>query len=128
MKYSILPFVLLLPVSVVAAENCVPVYESPVSFTVSAKQGKTSMSSYNDVVRGNEHSPIQPAETLHYRAGNLSFSIMPVQSCEEGIKVELTYNEMKTQHFVPWDKQRVISGKINTDQMIVIESKRIKKL
>ena len=128
MKKIVVLSMFLLSFSTLAAEDCKPIHKSSsISFSVSAKKDKNTIFSNSAVVTGNELSPIQPAETLNYIAGSLSFSLTPVSSCKEGVQVDYEDSENKKQQLIiPWGKSVVVDGKSDSDYFVKVTAVKVK--
>lgn len=124
-KIVVLP-IFLLSFSVYAADECKPIHKSePITFSVSAKKELDSISSIMEV-KGNELSPVQPAEKLNYLAGALRFSITPVTSCKTGVQVDFVGFDGKKQRLLPWGESVVIDGKSDSEYFVKVTAAKAK--
>ena len=126
MKYIVLLAVLAASVSTFAAENCKPIYEVPVTISVSGKSGASSLSATEMKVNGNALSPKQPAEQLNFVAGSFKFALVPVSSCQDGLQIEFQNTQGKKQSLVPWDREVVVDGKVGSENYVVMTAYRAK--
>jgi hypothetical protein len=117
----------LLSFSAFAAENCKPIHKSdPISFSVSAQKDKNKIYSSSQIVRGNELSPVQPAEKLTYTAGALTFILIPVASCKEGVQVDFESLQNKKQQLLVWGKETIVDGTIDSQYFVKVTAIQIK--
>jgi len=108
--------------------DCKPIYDSdPVSVEVSAKKGKESLIA-NLVVYGNAHSPKQPAERLDFLAGTLSFSLVPIFSCQDGLSIEFIDSRFNKKILVKWGEESTVDGIANTEYFVKVLVKKTPKL
>jgi len=108
--------------------DCKPIYDSdPVSVEVSAKKGKESLIA-NLVVSGNALSSKQPAERLEFLVGTLSFSLVPIFSCQDGLSIEFVDSRFKKKSLVKWGVESMVDGIANTEYFVKVLVQKKPKL
>jgi len=126
MKKIIICCFLVASVSAFAAENCKPIHESPVTVSVSGKNGKLSVVANDMTLKGNALSPKQPAEQLNFVAGSFAFSLIPISSCQDGLLVEFQNVQTKRQSLVAWGREVAIDGKSGSESYVIVTAHKSK--
>ena len=127
MRKLIMLLVLTSPGPAFAADGCVAVSPSrPVYLSISAQEGKNTISLPNLLAIGNLGAPNQPSETFIIQAGSLSFSVTPVASCNSGVRLRFHTTKGNMEVIAPWDAQHILTGKAGTNNFVSITVHKIK--
>lgn len=127
MRYALLCLVASVSLSAFADDGCRSIHDAdPVSISVAARNGNTSIATYDMLVAGNRHSPVQPAVRLVFKAGDFAFDVVPTASCHHGIRLELHLAPTPSEAFVPWGQESVVAGAAGTDEFIAVTVRQVK--
>ena len=102
-----------------AGTDCKPLPQAPVTISLNAQRGVTTMRSTDKFV-----GTSNPQE---FSSPNFTFSIVAVASCNEGLEIKLLQKTGDSQHLLLWNQPAVINGKAGTDHHITVTAKRINK-
>lgn len=117
MRHFILIAAALLSAQAFAGTDCKPPSQAPVTISLVAQHGVTTMRSSDKFV-----GTSAPQE---FTSPNFSFSIVAVATCNEGLEIKLLQKTGDSQHLLLWNQPAVINGKAGTDHHITVTAKRI---
>lgn len=126
MKHIVLLSALVMSSVTLAAENCKPIHEAPVTVSVSGKSGTSSVTANEIPVYGNALAPTQPAEKLNFVAGSFAFSVLPASSCQDGLLLEFQNSQAKKQALVAWDREITVDGMAGSESYVNVTARKAK--
>jgi hypothetical protein len=101
-----------------AGTDCKPVAQAPVSISLNAQHGVTTMRSTEKFVG--------TSAPQDFTSPNFNFSVVAVSSCAEGLEIKVLQKTGDSQHLLRWNQPTVVNGKAGTDHHITITARQVK--